>query len=494
MKFVALALALLVLPCSLGAQEGSEPIRLDPQNPHYFLFHSKAVALVTSGEHYGSVINPDFNFHKYLAALQADGLNYTRLFGGSYVEVPHTSFGIQRNTIAPQGDRLVLPWARSGEPGYAGGGNKFDLEQWNSEYFQRLHDFLEEADHRGVVVEISLFSSQYGDVQWAVSPFNATNNVNHTTAALDLKTVNTLSNGNVLALQERYVRKLVREASAFPNVIFEIQNEPWSDHPELTDVINPFLPKPGRDQYPNSIEVADEQSIAWQTKVLHWIASEEAQLPHRHLIAQNYSNFRVAVRTLIDGVSVVNFHYAYPEAVTLNYGLGKALAYDETGFLGHGDDPYRRQAWNFMLAGGSTFDSLDYSFTVGYEDGTDIAPNGPGGGSPTLRKQLGILQQFLGGLPLEEMAPDTAVVAHAEGVMAHVLSSKHGVIAVYLDGKGPSRLKLHLPAGLYQGEWLNTVTGDKRAVTGLRSDGIECTLDSPNFENGIALRLTRALY
>jgi hypothetical protein len=494
MKSVALALALCGSPLAVAAQQNSEPIKLDPQNPHYFLFHGKATALVTSGEHYGSVINADFNFRKYLATLQADGLNYARLFGGSYVEVPRASFGIQRNTIAPASERLILPWPRSTVPGYAGGGNKFDLDKWNPEYFERLHDFLGEADHHGVVVEISLFSSQYGDVQWNVSPFNAANNVNHTTASLDLKTVNTLENGNVLALQERYVRKLVREANAYPNVIFEIQNEPWSDRPELTDVINPYLFKPARDQYPNSIEVADEDSIKWQTRVAQWITSEESQLPHRHLIAQNYSNFRLSVRELIDGVSILNFHYAYPEAVTLNYGLGKAIAYDETGFLGRSDDAYLRQAWNFMLAGGSTFDSLDYSFTVGYEDGSDTAPNGPGGGSPTLRKQLGILQRFLAGLPLEEMVPDSRLVARAEGVTPHALSSKTGVFAAYLDGKGPSRVTLHLPAGSYQGEWLNPLTGDTKIVTKLECPGTECTLEAPTFENGVALRLMRALY
>jgi hypothetical protein len=494
MKVTALAIVLAALPFTVAAQQNSDPIRLDPKNPHYYLFHGKATVLVTSGEHYGSVINADFNFHKYLAALGADGLNYTRLFGGSYVEVPQKSFGIQRNTIAPASGRLVLPWLRSAEPGYTGGGNKFDLSKWDPQYFERLHDFLAEADHHGVVVEISLFSSQYGDVQWTVSPFNAVNNVNQTTAGLDLKTVNTLENGDVLALQERYVRKLVREANAYPNVIFEIQNEPWSDHPELTDVVNPYLFKPARDQYPNSVEVADNDSIAWQTRVAQWVTSEEAHLPHQHLIAQNYSNFRLPIRKLIDGVSIVNFHYAYPEAVSLNYGLGKAIAYDETGFLGRSDDAYRRQAWNFMLAGGSTFDALDYSFTVGFEDGTDTDPNGPGGGSPTLREQLGILQHFLAALPLEEMTPDAHVVVRAEGVTTHALASPHDVYAFYLDGKGPSRLTLHLPAGSYRGEWLNTVTGATTAVTSLKSTGAETTLDAPDFDNGIALRLNRALY
>jgi hypothetical protein len=57
----------------------AQPIRLHPKNPHYFLFRGKAVALITSAEHYGSVMNADFDYHRYLATLAAEGMNYTRL-------------------------------------------------------------------------------------------------------------------------------------------------------------------------------------------------------------------------------------------------------------------------------------------------------------------------------------------------------------------------------------------------------------------------------
>ena len=70
------------------AQKPDAPIRLDPKNPHYFLYAGKTIPLVTSGEHYGSVMNADFDYHKYLATIEAVNLNYTRIFGGSYVEVP----------------------------------------------------------------------------------------------------------------------------------------------------------------------------------------------------------------------------------------------------------------------------------------------------------------------------------------------------------------------------------------------------------------------
>lgn len=475
-----------------GQPSSSQPIRLHPKNPHYFLFRGKAVALITSGEHYGAVMNADFDFRKYLDTLKAEGMNYTRLFPGSYVEAPGKSFGIQRNDIAPAPGRFLAPWARSTTPGYAGGGNKFDLDQWDPEYFQRLHEFLAAASKFDIVVEISLFSSQYGDLQWNLSVFNSANNTNLTTA-IDRKKINTLENGNILGYQERYVRKQVREANAFDNVIFEIQNEPFSDRPVVERVVNPYLFPPARNQFPNTIEVADDLSLAWQARVAQWITSEEASLPNRHLIAQNYCDFGLPVRKLVPGVSMVNFHYAFPEAASANYELGKAIAYDETGFLGRDDDGYRREAWNFMLSGGGAFDALDYSFSVGHEDGTDNEPNGPGGGSTALRHQLRVLAEFLGKFALADVTPDHHTVKHAAGSYARVLSSPTGEYAMYFDGDGPAEVQLKLPAGEYSGEWINTKTGETEGLERFRHRGGAKTLETPAFHNGIGLRLERKM-
>ena len=487
---VALFLSVCLNVVPVCAQQKAErPITLHPQNPHYFLYKERATALVGSGEHYGAVLNGDFDYHKYLATLEADGMNYTRLFGGSYVEVPAKSFGILRNDLAPAEGRFVAPWARSETRGYAGGGNKFDLEKWNPEYFSRLHDFLSEASRRGVIVELTLFSSQYGEMQWNVAPFKRENNVN-STDAIDWKKLNTLDNGNVLAYQERYARKLVREANAYPNVIFEIANEPWSDRPVLADVVNPYL-FTGRDQYPNSVDLPDEATMAWQARVAQWITSEEAGVPNPHLIAQDCCNFRYAVRDVLPGVSVMNFHYAYAEAATLNYGLGKALSYDETGFLGRDDESYARQAWNFMLSGGGIFDHLDYSFSVGHEDGSDLERNGPGGGSPGLRKRLRVLSEFLRGLPLVEMSPDFSLVKHAGGVVTHALSSSKGEYAMYVDGSGPTEMVLSLPVGEYELSWVDVAGAGMSGTEAFRHAGGERIVRTPAFRNGIAMQLRR---
>ena len=485
LRVAGLAAAALLLAAA------AEPVRLHPKNPHYFLFRGRAVALVTSGEHYGTVLNGALDYKKYLAALAADHLNYTRLFGGSYVEVPAQSFGIHRNNLAPAPGQFIAPWARSDTPGYAGGGNKFDLDRWNPEYFSRLHDFLSEAARLGIVVEITLFSSHYVEAHWQISPFHPSNNVN-ATDPIDWKKLHTLDNGNILARQEQYARKLVREVNEFDNVIFEVQNEPWSDRPVLADVVNPYLPLPDRNRYPNSIDLADDASLTWQAAVAKWISDEEAARPNRHLIAQNYSNFGFPVRALAPGVSVINFHYAYPFAAAENYGLGMALSCDETGFRGRDDGAYRREAWSFILAGGGIFDSLDYSFTAGHEDGSDTEPNGPGGGSPALRQQLRVLSDFLHALPLVDMAPDSTAVKHSAGAHVHALSAAGRQYAMYFEGSGPMEVTLELPAGAYGAEWIDTRTGAVAKAEKLRHRGGTLTLLAPPFEDDIALRLTRA--
>lgn len=281
----------------------------------------------------------------------------------------------------------------------------------------------------------------------------------------------------------------MREANAYPNVMFEIANEPWSDRPVLADVVNPYL-FTGRDQYPNSVDLPDELTMAWQNRVAGWVRSEETNLPSRHLLAQDCCNFRYAMPQPLPGVDILNFHYAYPEAALLNYGLGTALSYDETGFLGRSDDSYVRQAWNFMMSGGSVFDMLDYSFSVGHEDGSDVEANGPGGGSPDLRRRLRILSEFLQGLPLPEMSPETEIVKHASGVVTHMLSNAKGELAMYIDGNGPTEINMTLPPGNYSVTWVDTRTGQTSSQRFQHAGG-DKMIQSPEFRNGLVVRIVR---
>jgi len=148
------------------------PLALHPENPRVFLFRGKPAVLIGCGEHYGAVLNLDFDQAAYLEELDARGLNHTRLFSGTYRE-KEGSFAIRDNTLAPAPGRYACPWARSDVPGYFDGGNKFDLHRWDEGYFQRLRDFVRRAGERGVVVEVNLFCTMYDEGLWRISPMNS---------------------------------------------------------------------------------------------------------------------------------------------------------------------------------------------------------------------------------------------------------------------------------------------------------------------------------
>lgn len=87
----------------------AQTLRLYSSNPHYFEYLGKPTLLITSGEHYGAVLNRDFDYRKYLDTIARDGLNLTRVFAGTYREQAGASFGIARNTLAPGPDAYLAP-------------------------------------------------------------------------------------------------------------------------------------------------------------------------------------------------------------------------------------------------------------------------------------------------------------------------------------------------------------------------------------------------
>jgi hypothetical protein len=448
----------------LGApQANNDPIKLHPDNPRYFLWRGNPTVLVTSGEHYGAVLNLDFDTVTYLNALQSAGLNLTRTFTGMYLE----GWGEPWNTLNPPSGRLICPWARSSTPGYADGGNKFDLNQWDAGYFTRLKDFVAQAGSRGIVVEIVLFCAMYGDAQWNLSPLKSSNNVNGVgNVAWDQ--VFNLSNAAVTEAGDAMTAKIVTELNAYDNVYYELCNEPYFGNAT-------------RD---------------WHAHVAQKIVDTEASLPKKHLIAHNIANGSTTVPSPIPAVSIFNFHYSSPpDSVAQNYGLNKVVAFDETGFRGATDAPYRKEAWDFIVAGGAVYDNLDWSYSVASEGGNETNwDKNLGGGGPTIRAQLKILKDFIHGFDFIRMAPGNGVIKGGlpGGVPARALVETGKQYAIYLNGGSQSNLVVELPAGNYRAEWVNTKNGNVDRLEDFAHGGGNRTLPSPSYSEDIALRIRNA--
>ena len=438
-----------------------KPIQLHPKNPHYFLWRYKPTILITSGEHYGAVLNRSFDYKTYLRTLASHGFNLTRTFSGAYCE-PVGAFKIKNNTLAPAEGFLICPWARSNMEGYANGGNKFDLTRWDKEYFDRLKDFVAEAGKQGVVVELVLFCPFYEESMWQLSPMNAVNNINGV-GKVKRTEVYKHQDPKLLAIQGMMVRKIVEELKDFDNVYYEICNEPYFGG----------------------------VTLEWQAYIAKTIVQAESDFQNKHLIAQNIANKSQKITKPNPLVSIFNFHYAKPPtAVKENYGLNKVIGDDETGFAGSDPKAYRLEAWDFIIAGGGVYSNLDYSFTVGHEDGS-AGIDAPGGGGAELRKQLEILKDFINGFDFIQMKPDNSIIKSGipEKATARALVQPGQGYAIYINGGSEAELVLALSRGVYKAEWVNTKTGDVEKTETFRYGGGDRTLRSPKYTDDIALRI-----
>ena len=349
------------------------------------------------------------------------------------------------------------------------------------------------ANMNGIVVEVSLFTSYYTDHQWGNSPFHPKNNIQGFDS-ISFKQVNTINNGKLIQIQENYVRKVVQELNDFGNVFFEIQNEPWADNGLLAEKITETDTVSHPSPWQRIVETAKNESLEWQKHMAQIITDEESQLPNRHLIAQNISNFRNKIEAQYPNVSIFNFHYAYPEAASQNLDMKKAIGLDETGFMPHTDFNYRSQAWKFILAGGALYNNLDYSFTVGAEDGTWTIDNGtPGWGGVAYRKQLRVLKDFIERFDFWQMKPDNSVIKVSKGNVSgfQVLAETGKQYAVYLEKASEAFIQLNIPDGEYQMEWLNPITGIPEKSVKVTATGGKLEFICPDWSEDAAVRLVR---
>jgi hypothetical protein len=307
----------------------------------------------------------------------------------------------------------------------------------------------------------------YEDSMWRLSPMNAANNVNGVGALARDAVYNRAKNGGLQAVQESLVRKLVVELNGFDNLYYEVCNEPYFGG------------------------VTED----WQRRIVDMIVEAEKDLPNKHLISQNIANGSKVVEKPHPGVSIFNFHYASPpDAVKANYGLGKVIGDNETGFKGTADTHYRMEGWEFVLAGGGLYNNLDYSFTVGHEDGSFAVPvKSPGGGGRAFRAQMRVLTEFVHGFDFVKMKPagDMVTGGLPPKGRARVLAEPGKQYALYLFGGPAAKLSLALPAGTYKAEWVDPMSGKGVTTETVAATGPATVVASPAYEVDIALRLKR---
>ena len=211
-----------------GAQaQAGGPLTVSDTHPPVFVDSSGRAVYLAGSHTWNNLVDMDadspaspFDYAAYLQFLVDHQFNLTRLWAW---ELPAAaSERYPRRQVAEP-----LPWARTG-PGLARDQRpRFDLSQFDSEYFQRLHERVGAAEAKGIYVIVMLFEG------WAVQfapgklshPFGADNNINGINFGDDPRSIHTLEHQDILAVQNAYLRKIVDTVNEFDNVLYEIVNE-----------------------------------------------------------------------------------------------------------------------------------------------------------------------------------------------------------------------------------------------------------------------------
>lgn len=361
----------------------SIPVSVHPDNPKCFLFRGKPMVFLTATEHYGSVMNRPFRFDRYLADAASKGIAYTRLF---LLFRELQSAQNPYSTCKPESPDYISPFLRTG-PGKALDGElKYDLDQWNPEFFTRLQQFLDLASHYGIVVELTLLSNMYEPPVWELNPLHADNNINGM-EKIAWPDFITARNHKLFEVQKRYVRKIIEVTKKYDNVFYEVCNEP------------------GGNLQGNSSNAQPPEVNQWQLQLIDVIRDAEKDMPYKHLVAgQEAYNDAPAMQpsdSTFKGLpfDIVNIH-PLPNAAYRGkiYNMGDFMSkqlklrtlldyclatYHETKPLNFDEDNVasaykdyeawtidRKRAW-VTLFSGAHYNIIDFSIVNYMETGTD---------------------------------------------------------------------------------------------------------------------------
>jgi hypothetical protein len=483
--------------------ESKSGLTIHPDNPRYLLFRGRPLVLLAATEHYGSIINRRFDFERYLHDAAARKQTVTRTFA-LYRELQSA-----RNPYSPlkaESPDYVTPWPRTG-PGRARDGElKYDLDQWNPEYFERLHRFLSLASQLGIAVELTVLSNTYSDDCWDLNPLRGGNNIQ---GVGEVKWQEYLSQRDpkLFERQVAHVRKIAQETSKYDNVYYEICNEPGGAFPNL----------------PSLADVDD-----WQQAIAKVLREEMSRLGRPHLISgQNafayqpdfYQGFDASYAgSMLD---IVNVHpLPHLKFKGRQYELGNFMSkelqlaefrefflatnkeakptvsdedndasmyVDDIGWTIH-----RKRAWMSVMCG-AHYDFIDFSIQAHLEGGTTESQN-------KIRNWIGHLSEFISRFDfvhastaqewirsVPEHTVGAGLAIEGRDYVGYIADSRE-VTDTAAGSPLQGEIALRLPQGTYAVDFYSPVSGKKLDSKKIR--GGDISLAPAAFQQDLAFRIT----
>ncbi len=210
-----LLVASILLPC-LGVVADDDRIQPYANNPRYWQYGGDPVLLLGGTKDDNLFQIPDVEEHLDLLAS----------VGGDYIRCVMSA--------RSDGGFEVQPFKKLAN-------GKYDLDQWNDEYWKRFDRMLMLTHERQIIVQIDVWAYHGFFPRWTTNPWNPINNTNYTLEQSGLKqaypssrksrhdfllTVPKLNDNRfVLEHQQRFVNRLLQSTLPFDHVLYCMTNE-----------------------------------------------------------------------------------------------------------------------------------------------------------------------------------------------------------------------------------------------------------------------------
>ena len=207
------------------------------RNHHYFQdAKGHAILLVGSQtwnslQDWGADNSPQpFDFARFVKFLKDHGHNFTLLWTietPKFCNLPVVAENPPQFTVSP------FPWKRTGPGNATDGKPKFDLNQFNPQYFLRLRSRVEALNRAGIYVGVYLFTGEFLNLYRCADdgyPFTGANNINGVDDAYKngrraIGAVTMTAPNAITRYQDLFVDKMVDTLNDLPNVLWIVSEE-----------------------------------------------------------------------------------------------------------------------------------------------------------------------------------------------------------------------------------------------------------------------------
>ena len=412
------------------------PLVVCKENPRYFSRPDGRPVYLT-GSHTWATLHdrlleetPIFDYSAWLDFMERHNHNFLRLW--AWEQTAGMQFTDRPVKYGPNRYRRTGPGAA------LDGGPRFDLSQFNDDFFDRLRSRVVAAGRRGIYVGVMLFQGfsldkrterQGGNNAFDGHPMNARNNINGIDGDPDGSgtghQVHTLDVPEITALHETFVRKVIDTLNDLDHVLWEISNE------------------------------SHEGSVDWHYHMIGLIREYESTKPKQHPVGMTGAPIRnpPMYASSAEWISPVGMKYrSDPEAAD-----GQKVIIVDTDHCGHANaDP--KCPWRCFTRG------LNFIAMDNYMDARFGSPPEPDPEWDGIRRQMGYTRAIS-----ERMDLRTAVPSSELASTGFCLSSPGKEYLVYLPDGGSVTVDLTATSGSLAVEWLNPVDGT--SVSGEEAEG-----------------------